>query len=181
MRVVLDTNVLVSALIVKVGKPAQILDRIARFVLFTTEESLAEVERVLGYQRIKRRYNISDKGITDYIKRRRTVVSKTKVRSDWQVRIPADIATRYDLREGDTLDIHDIGGGIIFIPGKIKSKKLLKELNKFLLDKMEDYLELQDPELKKQIKEGYEAYKRGETRDGRELLAELKKEPKKEK
>jgi antitoxin (DNA-binding transcriptional repressor) of toxin-antitoxin stability system len=48
-------------------------------------------------------------------------------------------------------------------------------------DELEDYLEVHDPKMKKQIKEGYEAYKRGETRDGREFLAELKREFKKEK
>ena len=48
------------------------------------------------------------------------------------------------------------------------------------VDELEDYLELQDPELKKQIKEGYEAFQQGETRDGREFLAELKKDFKEE-
>ena len=52
MKVVLDTNVLVSALIVKTGKPAQILRRIESFELLLTPEILAETERVLNYGRI---------------------------------------------------------------------------------------------------------------------------------
>ncbi|MBI3961132.1 MAG: type II toxin-antitoxin system Phd/YefM family antitoxin [Deinococcus sp.] len=44
------------------------------------------------------------------------------------------------------------------------------------VDELEDYLELQDPKLKKQIEEGYKAYQRGEVRDARELLAELRGE-----
>jgi len=101
---------------------------------------------------------------------------KTKVRPDLQVKIPAAIAEKYNLKEGDTLNVRDLGGGIVFIPGKFGNKKLLKELNEFLQDKIEDYLELQDPELKKQIKESYEAYLRGEVRGFDEFLAELKGE-----
>lgn len=42
------------------------------------------------------------------------------------------------------------------------------------VDELEDYLELNDPKLKKQIREGYEAYRRGEGRNLDEFLAELK-------
>ncbi|MBI2862854.1 MAG: type II toxin-antitoxin system Phd/YefM family antitoxin [Chloroflexi bacterium] len=45
------------------------------------------------------------------------------------------------------------------------------------VDEMEDYLELQDPPLKKQIKEGYQEYLRGElTKDLDTFLAELRSE-----
>ena len=81
MRVVLDTNVLVSALIVKAGKPAQILGRIAQFELLTTEESLAEVERVLGYPRIEKRYGVSDEDITTYLERLRKVSKMLSVKN----------------------------------------------------------------------------------------------------
>jgi len=47
------------------------------------------------------------------------------------------------------------------------------------IDDLEDYLELQDPKMKKQIAEGYAAYKRGDVRDARELLNELKAEVRK--
>ena len=41
-------------------------------------------------------------------------------------------------------------------------------------DELEDYLELKDTELKRQIAEGYAAYRRGDVRDAREVLAEIK-------
>ena len=62
---------------------------------------------------------------------------KIKVRPNGQVKIPTKIAEKYHLKEGDTLDVRDLGGGIIFIPEKMK-KKLIKELNDRLWDKMEE-------------------------------------------
>jgi putative PIN family toxin of toxin-antitoxin system len=71
MKVVLDSNVFVSALIVTAGKPAQILRRLGAFDLLTTEEILAETERVLNYNRISRRYGLSSQDIAAYIQRLR--------------------------------------------------------------------------------------------------------------
>jgi Antitoxin Phd_YefM, type II toxin-antitoxin system len=45
-------------------------------------------------------------------------------------------------------------------------------------DELEDYLELQNPKVKKDIAEGYKAYQEGRVRDVRELLAEIKGERK---
>lgn len=45
------------------------------------------------------------------------------------------------------------------------------------IDELEDYLELQDPALKKQIAQGYEEYRQGKLRDAREFLKELRNEP----
>ena len=42
------------------------------------------------------------------------------------------------------------------------------------VDDLEDYLELQDPKLKEQVRAGYESYRRGEGRNFDELLGELK-------
>jgi len=42
------------------------------------------------------------------------------------------------------------------------------------VDELEDYLELQDPKLKAQIREGYAAYQRGEGRNLDEFLNEWK-------
>jgi putative PIN family toxin of toxin-antitoxin system len=69
MKVVLDTNVLVSALIVKAGKPAQILRCIDSFELLLTQEILAETKRVLNYRRIRKRYHLSDQDVTTYLDR----------------------------------------------------------------------------------------------------------------
>jgi antitoxin (DNA-binding transcriptional repressor) of toxin-antitoxin stability system len=44
------------------------------------------------------------------------------------------------------------------------------------VDEMEDYLELQDPILKKQIAQGKAEYRRGEAREVSEFLAELQSE-----
>lgn len=44
------------------------------------------------------------------------------------------------------------------------------------IDDLEDYIELQDPKMKKQIAEGYQEYLAGKTRPVEELLAELKPE-----
>lgn len=44
------------------------------------------------------------------------------------------------------------------------------------IDDLEDYIELQDPKMKKQIAEGYQEYLAGKARPVEELLAELKPE-----
>lgn len=44
-------------------------------------------------------------------------------------------------------------------------------------EELEDYLELQDPELRKQIARSYADYEQGKVRDAREFLAELRAEP----
>jgi len=67
MKVVLDTNILVSALIKPGGVPAQILAHESPFDLVTTEEILAELARVLHYKRIQERYHLSDATINAYI------------------------------------------------------------------------------------------------------------------
>jgi PHD/YefM family antitoxin component YafN of YafNO toxin-antitoxin module len=49
------------------------------------------------------------------------------------------------------------------------------------VDDFEDYLELQDPGLKKQIEQSSAEYRRGETREVSEFLAELQSESAKKK
>lgn len=46
------------------------------------------------------------------------------------------------------------------------------------VDELEDYLELQNPELKAQIREGYETYLKGNTRELKDFVAELEGEVK---
>jgi len=48
---------------------------------------------------------------------------QVKVRSDRQVKIPANIFTKYRLREGDTLDVRDTENGIVFIPKNATPQK----------------------------------------------------------
>jgi hypothetical protein len=85
MRVVLDTNVLVSALIVKVGKPAQILRRVGEFELLTSEEILAETEKVLYYEHIQKRYHPTEEDIKSFIRNLRDVGEVIRVRSKVEV------------------------------------------------------------------------------------------------
>ena len=55
MKIVADTNVLVSALIQPKGIPAQIMAHQAAFALVATEEILSELQRVLHYRRIQKK------------------------------------------------------------------------------------------------------------------------------
>ena len=47
------------------------------------------------------------------------------------------------------------------------------------IDEFEDYLELQDPKLKKQIRQGFAQYRKGKTKPARDFLAELRVSKKK--
>lgn len=57
MRVVLDTNVLVSALLVETGVPAEVLRRgpDGEFDIVVSPQLLAELERVLTYPKLRAR------------------------------------------------------------------------------------------------------------------------------
>lgn len=61
LRVVIDTNILVSALLSKKGAPAKILDawRERKFLVITSEAAILEVERVLGEMQSMGKYVIS--------------------------------------------------------------------------------------------------------------------------
>jgi putative PIN family toxin of toxin-antitoxin system len=62
LKVVLDTNVFVSSLLVKAGLPAQVLDawRARRYLLIISPVIIAEVRATLEYPRIRLKYAISD-------------------------------------------------------------------------------------------------------------------------
>jgi putative PIN family toxin of toxin-antitoxin system len=65
MRIVMDTNVLVSALVSHSNAPARILDlwRNGALDLLASPETLAELRRVLYYPRIRRRLRITDEQV----------------------------------------------------------------------------------------------------------------------
>jgi putative PIN family toxin of toxin-antitoxin system len=69
MRVVLDANQFVSAVLVPRGRPAQILRawREKRFELKISPQSLAEVRRVLLYPRLQRKHGWSEEQINDFL------------------------------------------------------------------------------------------------------------------
>lgn len=60
-RVVLDTNLFVSSLLVRQGRPAQVLAawRERRFVLVTSPAIIAEVRSTLTYPPIRRKYRLT--------------------------------------------------------------------------------------------------------------------------
>jgi putative PIN family toxin of toxin-antitoxin system len=62
LRVVLDTNIFVSSLLVKEGIPAQVLDawRDRQYALFISPTIISEIRSTLDYPHIRNKYNITD-------------------------------------------------------------------------------------------------------------------------
>lgn len=69
MRVVLDANQFVSAVLVPVGRPAQILAawRAGRFELVLSPAMLAEARRVLLYPRLQRKHGWNKTQVDDFL------------------------------------------------------------------------------------------------------------------
>ncbi len=69
LRVVLDTNIYVSSVILSRGTPFEILEawRNQAYILITTEAIITEIERVLRYPRIRDRYHITDEDAAQLI------------------------------------------------------------------------------------------------------------------
>ncbi|MBE0431038.1 MAG: putative toxin-antitoxin system toxin component, PIN family [Dehalococcoidia bacterium] len=69
LRVVLDTNVLVSALINPHGKPAQIMDGVlaGRIRLFVSPSIVTELERVLGYPKLMKRHGLEGDELKQFV------------------------------------------------------------------------------------------------------------------
>ncbi|MCB0075886.1 MAG: putative toxin-antitoxin system toxin component, PIN family [Anaerolineales bacterium] len=69
MRVVLDANIFVRALLTKRGNPKQILDAWEQgaFELFVSQEILVEINRVLRYPHIARIHMRTDEEIARFI------------------------------------------------------------------------------------------------------------------
>ena len=69
MRVVLDANVLISAVISSKGSPATILSywREDKLELILSEAILQEVDRVMHYPRIQERYRLSEELIEQFL------------------------------------------------------------------------------------------------------------------
>ncbi|NOX62304.1 MAG: putative toxin-antitoxin system toxin component, PIN family [Chloroflexi bacterium] len=69
LRVVLDTNVFVSSLLIKKGLPAQVIDawKERQFLLVISPSIIAEVQSTLNYPRIRRKYAFTDEDIEDLV------------------------------------------------------------------------------------------------------------------
>lgn len=66
LKVVLDTNVFVSSLLVRQGLPARLLNawRERRYLLAISPAIIAEIEATLCYPRIRRKYAITDEDLS---------------------------------------------------------------------------------------------------------------------
>jgi len=69
LRVVLDTNIFVSSLLVKEGVPAQVLDawRERQYSLFISPTIISEIRATLDYPHIRNKYNITEADIDQLI------------------------------------------------------------------------------------------------------------------
>src|SRR3990172_5255925 len=65
LRVVIDTNVIVSGILSRTGAPAELLNawRQRRFLLLSSPAIVAEVRAVLQYPRIHKKYRLRDEEI----------------------------------------------------------------------------------------------------------------------
>jgi len=94
IRAVLDTNILISALISPSGTPAQVLDlwRAERFLPLLSELILAELERVLSQPRLRRGYGLTAARIEELMNglRRFAVVTRGEVEVTGVARDPDD-------------------------------------------------------------------------------------------
>lgn len=69
LRAVFDTNVIVSSVLVKAGKPAQAVQawRQQRLLLIISPALIAEVHGTLASDRIRHKYHLSEKDIDDIV------------------------------------------------------------------------------------------------------------------
>ena len=69
LKVVLDTNVFVSSLLVRTGLPAQVLNawRERQYLLIISPSIIAEIQSTLNYPRIRRKYAITDQDVEQLV------------------------------------------------------------------------------------------------------------------
>ena len=69
LKIVLDTNVFVSALINPRGKPAQILNYVfeSKVRLFTSPSIIEELERVLSYPKLVKRHGLEKQELKEFV------------------------------------------------------------------------------------------------------------------
>jgi len=88
MRIVLDTNVLVSAFISKLGHSARILDLVSMFEeiqLVLSESILDEFEDVLSRDEVKERFGYSDRDIEFLAQSAREISTIVEARSGFKI------------------------------------------------------------------------------------------------
>ena len=88
MRIVLDTNVLVSAFISKLGHSAKILDLVSMFEeiqLILSAPILIEFKDVLSREEVKPRFNYSSHDIESFAQAIKDISAIVKVKSNFKV------------------------------------------------------------------------------------------------
>jgi hypothetical protein len=121
LRVVLDTNIFVSSLLVKVGLPAQAIDawRARRYVLVISQAIMAEIHATLNYGHIRRKYNVTDEDVKQLLTLLREDTLLVAGAADVAGAIPADpsdekvlacaVDGRADLVVSGNLHLLDLG------------------------------------------------------------------------
>ncbi|MFH1909164.1 MAG: putative toxin-antitoxin system toxin component, PIN family [Chloroflexota bacterium] len=92
LRVVIDTNILVSAVLSKTGTPAQVVDtwKAREFLLISSESAILEVQRVLQELHSTGKYAITDEQIAGLLHLLREDSVLVPAQSDVTGAIPAD-------------------------------------------------------------------------------------------
>lgn len=94
MRVVVDTNVIVSGLRKGSSAPTHIIDlwRDGEIDILASEETISELERVLGYPRVRRLTSYSDERIQMFLEefRKEAILIKVENKVDVVVNDPTD-------------------------------------------------------------------------------------------
>ena len=69
LRVVLDTNVVVSSLLSATGAPARVIDawRALRILPVVSEAVLEEIRATLSYPRLRQKYALTDEAVADVL------------------------------------------------------------------------------------------------------------------
>jgi len=87
LKVVLDANIFVSALINPHGKPAQILNYVFenKIRLFTSSSIIEELERVLSYSRLMKRHGLEKEELKEFISDLLSIMSLVEERKTIEV------------------------------------------------------------------------------------------------
>jgi len=67
LKAVPDVNIYISGVIKREGHANQIFKRAAEFTLYSSEPILKDLERVLHYDRVQKKFKLSEAKIIDYL------------------------------------------------------------------------------------------------------------------
>ncbi len=147
MRIVLDTNVLVSAFISKRGQPARLLDILLTFPEIQLVESapiLDEFRDVLSRKKVKERFHYSARDIDSFVRAVQNVSVVVNIKSNFKVVAddPKDdvvVNTAHDGRadyivSGDR-HLHGLGGfkGIKIVSPNQMMKIIMMKFGDFII------------------------------------------------